>query len=374
MKKTINYYFLGLAFFLLVSGFLFLSTLSAIASLQVFGNTNYYLFRQLTSISIGLVLGLITFKIPLPFLKKVSPILLLVNFIALILVFMPFVGIKLWGASRWVSIGGYSFQPSEFFKITAILYISAWLSNKFSVNSKKNWLIVAKKGYYTFIQTYLPFISVLGVITIILILQRDMSTLGIISITLITMYFMADTPVWQTILTIIGGISAGLILIVSKPYRFERLLTFLHPGTDPLGIGYQVNQAKLAIGSGGIFGKGLGMSVQKFEFLPQAMSDSIFAILGEETGIVGCLILILLFLGFLYLGFKIANLATDKFSKLTAVGISTWIIFQAFINIASNIGLFPLSGIPLPFFSYGGSHIISEIIGVGLLLNISKNG
>jgi len=141
-----------------------------------------------------------------------------------------------------------------------------------------------------------------------------------------------------------------------------------------LGRGLQLKQSLIAVGSGGIFGEGLGMSTQKFGFLPEAMSDSIFAILGEETGMIGCVILVMLFVWFLWLGFKIARGAHDTFAKLTAVGITTWIVFQSFINIASTIGMFPLSGIPLPFFSYGGSHIIAEMIGVGLLLNISKNG
>jgi len=163
-------------------------------------------------------------------------------------------------------------------------------------------------------------------------------------------------------------------LIIREPYRIQRLLIFLHPETDPLGIGFHLRQSLIAIGSGGIFGKGLGMSTQKFGFLPEAMSDSVFAVLGEETGIIGCSILILLFLLFLFLGFKIAKSSTDKFSKLTAVGITVWIVSQAFINITSTLGLFPISGIPLPFFSYGGSHIISEMIAIGLLLNISKNG
>jgi len=154
----------------------------------------------------------------------------------------------------------------------------------------------------------------------------------------------------------------------------QRFLVFLHPEADPLGVGFQLKQSLLAVGSGGIFGKGLGMSTQKFGYLPQAMSDSMFAILGEETGIIGCTILLLLFLAFCWQAIKIANNSSDKFGKLIAIGITVWFMTQAFMNIASAIGIFPLSGIPLPFFSYGGSHIISELIAVGLLLNISKHG
>jgi cell division protein FtsW len=374
MKRHINYYFLAISAILLVCGILFLSTLSAIASLQVFGNTTHYVFHQLIAVAIGLFFGAIAFKIPLPFLKKVAPILLALNVLALFAVFLPGVGTKFGGASRWISIGGIAFQPSEFFKITIILYFSAWLANRFSPSSTKNWVAAAKKGYDSVIRVFLPFLLFLVIIGIVFFLQSDISTLGIISVSLIAIYFMAETPLWQTVVTVLGGIGGGLILIITEPYRFHRILTFLNPSIDPLGIGHQAKQSKLAIGSGGLFGKGLGMSVQKFGFLPESMTDSIFAVIGEELGLIGCTILVGLFVSFTYLGFKIAAKATDKFSRLTAIGFSTWIIFQTFINMASAIGLFPLSGIPLPFFSYGGSHMISEIIAVGIILNISKNG
>lgn len=374
MNRRINYYFLITVIFLVVFGFLFLSALSAIASLRTFGNTNYYLFHQLFALFIGLVAGLVLYKIPLSFLKKASPFLLAANILLLVVVFLPGMGSKFGGAQRWISIGGASFQPSEFLKITAVLYLSAWLSNKFSEHSKKSWMSLAKKGYDNLIKVYVPFLCLLGIIAITLYFQKDASTLGIISISLLVVYFAAGTPLWHTMVSVAGGISAGIMLIIVEPYRVQRFLVFLHPETDPLGIGFHIRQSLMAIGSGGIFGKGLGMSTQKFGFLPEAMSDSVFSILGEETGIIGTSILILLFIVFLWQSLKIANATSDKFSRLTAIGIATWIVTQAFMNIASNIGVFPVSGIPLPFFSYGGSHIISELIGVGILLNISKNG
>jgi len=374
MKRLINYYFLILSIVLIVLGLLFLATLSAPQSLQIFQNTNYYFFHQLISVAIGFVLCIVIFRIPLRFLKKITPILFFINLLLLVAVFLPFIGTEFWGASRWISIGKNTFQPSEFLKITAILYLSSWLSSKFSENTKSSWITIAKKGYYNLTRVFLPFLLLLATITILLYLQKDISTLGIIAATLIIIYFVAATPLWHTILAfIMGSISVALFIII-EPYRLQRFLTLLNPESDPLGKGLQIKQSLIAIGSGGIFGKGLGMSTQKFGFLPQAMSDSVFAILGEETGIIGSSILIILFLLFLYFGFKIANSATDKFSKLTAVGITTWIVLQAFTNIASSIGLIPLSGIPLPFFSYGGSHLIAEIIGVGLLLKISKSG
>ena len=213
MKQAINYYFLGLATLLTLLGLLFLSTLSAIASLQIFGNTNYYLFHQLFSIIIGLVLGTIIFKTPLHFLKKISPFLLLINLLALAIVFLPILGTKFWGASRWISIGNYTFQPSEFFKITAIVYLAAWLSNKHSEHPKKNWVGLAKNGYNDFIKIYIPFLIFLGVIVVMFILQRDISTLGIITIALLAIYFTAQTPLWHTLVSIGIGIGGFLALI-----------------------------------------------------------------------------------------------------------------------------------------------------------------
>jgi len=373
MEEHISHYFLILSAALIVLGLLFIATLSAPQSLQFFGNTNYYLFHQLFSVAVGLILSIIIFKIPLHFLKKVSPILLGINILLLAAVFLPFIGTKLWGASRWISIGNNTFQPSEFLKITVILYLASWLSNKFSPTVKKNWTFSIKRGHDNFIHIFLPFLALLTVISIMLYLQSDISTLGIIAVTLITVYFISDTPLWHTILVFLLGLVSTAVFIMIEPYRLQRVLTLLRPEADPLGKGLQIKQSLIAVGSGGIFGKGLGMSTQKFGFLPQAMSDSVFAIIGEETGIIGCFILISLFLLFLYFGLRIANSTNDTFYKLTAVGIITWITFQAFVNIASIIGLFPITGIPLPFFSYGGSHLIAEIIGLGLLLKISRN-
>lgn len=374
MHKHINYYFLGLVIFLIGFGLLFLSTLSSLTSLNFFGTTNYYLFRQLIRIGIGIVACFVAYKMPLSFLKKVSPWILLINLFFLIAALSPWLGVNLKGASRWISIGGFSFQPSEFLKISAVVYLSALLSNRFSETTKKGWMVSAKKGLHNFSRVFLPFLALLISVIVILKYQRDLSTLGIVVATLIIVYFSAGTPLWHILLSFVLASVSAVVFIAREQYRLDRLTVFFHPQTDPLGIGLQMKQSIIAMGSGGFFGKGLGMSIQKFSRLPEAMTDSIFAILGEETGIFGCTILVVLFVVFFYLGLKIAYASGDSFSRLTAIGITFWITFQAFVNITSSVGLFPLSGIPLPFFSYGGSHIIAELIGVGILLNISKNG
>jgi len=376
VKKQFNYLLFFLVIILNVFGLLFLATLSVTASLKVSDSASYYFYffhQVLYGLLPGLILGFIAFKTPIPLIKKIAPWILLANLIVLSLVFLPFFGFKFWGAKRWLNLGFASLQPSEFFKITAILYLSAWLSNRVSDVNQKGWISKAKTGYYNLLYIFIPFAVFLALISVILILQPDVSTLGVISLTLLAVYFSAKTPLWHSLSIVVGGIGALLLLIKFEPYRLDRLLIFLHPETDPLGKGFQIKQSLIALGSGGFFGKGLGMSSQKFGFLPQAMTDSVFAIMGEELGIIGCLILVALFVFFFWLGIKVARSSNDRFSKLAAIGITFWITLQAFINMASSVGIFPLAGIPLPFFSYGGSHLVTELIGIGLLLNISKN-
>ncbi len=358
---------------MLFFGFLFLACISAPASLQRFGTTNYYLFHQiLFGLLPGLALGFIVYKIPLDFFKKWATVILATNLFLMLLVFLPFLGTKTSGAQRWLNFGFFSFQPSEFLKITAILYLAAWISSKLSEANAQGWKFNLKKGYHNLIYVFVPFIIFLSVISIILIFQPDLSTLGIIGATLLVMYFSAKTPLWHTALTVGLGVLAFLLLIKFEPYRLDRWLIFINPESDPLGSGFQLRQSLISLGSGGIFGKGLGMSTQKFGYLPQAMSDSVFAIIGEELGIIGCVAVIILFALFFWQGVRMAKTTNDRFSKLAAVGIVFWITLQAFINISSSAGVFPLAGIPLPFFSYGSSHLVAELIGAGLLLNISK--
>ena len=197
--------------------------------------------------------------------------------------------------------------------------------------------------------------------------------MGIIVLVAVLMYFSVGTPFWHSVFMVVAGLSALVFLVKTAPYRFNRILAFFKPEIDPMGISYQIKQSLIAIGSGGIFGLGLAMSYQKFGFLPQSMSDSIFSIYAEETGFIGSLFLILLFLFFFWQGCRLFKKKSDEFSRLLTLGICSWISIQALVHIGSMIAVFPLTGIPLPFISYGGSHLLAEMIGVGILLNISKN-
>ncbi len=367
-----DYILIGVLVILVILGVLIVYSVSASFSQERFGQTFYYLKRQiLFGFLPGAILAFLFFKIPLALLKKIVLILFLISLGFLGMVFIPNLGVSIGGATRWISLGPVSFQPSELLKLTFIIYLASWLT-KSDFSSLKERSKNQKKGINEKMKL-IAFLIVIGLISLFLIFQPDLSTLGLIISIAILMYFSAKTPFWYTILIVLI-ISGSLIALVKlAPYRMERLLVFLNPGIDPMGMGYQSKQALITVGSGGISGLGLGMSLQKFGFLPHPIADSIFAIFAEETGFIGSLILISLFLIFFWRGFEISKKSPNKFSKLVALGISSWIALQAFLHIGSMIGLLPLTGIPLPFISYGASHLIVELIGVGILLNISKN-
>ena len=356
MKEKKPDYFLLATFLALISlGILVLAGISAPFSQEKFGYTTYYLFHQIKfGLLPGIFLAFLFYKIPLSSLKKWSFAFLLSAIVFLGLVFVPHIGISSGGASRWLNLGLFSFQPSEFLKISFIIYLSAWLSKK---EVHKN---------------FIPFLIIISSISLFLIEQPDVSTLGIIVFVAILMYFSVGTPSWHTLVMIFSSLAALAVLVKIAPYRFNRVLVLLKPDIDPMGIGYQIKQSLIAIGSGGLFGLGLGMSNQKFDFIPQTMSDSIFSIYAEETGFFGSIILISLFIFLFLQGYKLFRRTDDRFSQLLILGICSWITFQAIIHIGAMIAVFPLTGIPLPFISYGGSHLIAEMAGAGLLLNISR--
>jgi len=353
---------------LLIFGVLILSSVSAVFSQEKFGKSTYYFIHQMIwGVGIGFLFGFIAFKIPLSFFKKGAGFFLFVNLALMVLVFIPGLAIISGGAPRWINFGFFTFQPSELLKLAFIIYLSAWLANRTSKKTlkkdKRNWSF-----------TLLPFLFILGFIGLLLHFQSDASTLALIIAVGILLYFLSNTPLWHTLLLSSIAVGGFLFLITFTSYRINRVWVLLGLIKDPMGLGYQIKQALITIGSGGIFGLGLGMSNQKFGgFLPQTMSDSIFAVFAEEAGFVGSFVLISLFLIFLWRSFKIAKNSRDKFSQFFCIGISSWICLQAFINIGAMIGILPLTGIPLPFIGYGGSHIVAELIGIGILLNISKH-
>ncbi|MDP3093223.1 MAG: FtsW/RodA/SpoVE family cell cycle protein [bacterium] len=366
--KKPDYILLLASLTLLLLGILILSSVSAVFSMENFGEPDYLLKHQLLyGLLPGMAFGLAAFLIPLEVIKKVCFWLFFANLLFLGLLVSSKIGLNLFGASRWLKIGPVVFQPSEFLKLSLILYLSAWFSSQdFSLKT------YAKSRFFSRLKPLVPFLMIIGVITALLALQPDIGTLGVIVLIGAAIFFVSGTPFWQNLSIWTFGLGILALLVKLAPYRLNRWLVFINPDFDPMGRGYQLKQALIAIGSGGVLGLGLGMSRQKFGFLPQTIGDAIFPVFAEEAGFLGAVVLILVFLVFLWQGFRISRRSKDAFSRLAGAGISFWIGFQALINICSMTGLFPLTGVPLPFISYGGSHLTAELIGLGILLNISK--
>lgn len=360
IEKKSDKILLGVVFALLIFGLMMIASAGIAYSKSRFGDPYFFFKRQLIGVSIGLVVFYLTQRINYNFWKKISLPVFIASIILLILVFIPGIGSKIYGASRWIQLGVVSFQPSEMLKIALIIYLAAWLDSR------------GEKAR-DFFEGLVPFLIIMGLVGFLLIKQPDMGTLGVVILLAISIFFVAGSKISHMFFMAASGIMALFALIKMESYRMERLMVFLHPELDPRGVGYQINQALLAIGSGGIFGVGLGHSLQKFNYLPEPVGDSIFAIIGEELGFFGCVAVILLIFILTARGLKIAKNAPDLFSRLMAVGISSWIFFQATINMAAISGLIPLTGIPLPFISYGGTSIVFLMAGVGILLNISKH-
>jgi cell division protein FtsW len=347
-------------FILITFGLVMIASAGISYSRSRFGDPYYFFKHQLFyGVMPGILILYITQKINYNFWKKFSFPLFVLSIIFLILVFVPGFGSKVYGASRWLRLGIFSFQPSEMLKLSIIIYLAAWLESR----SEK------VKDFY---EGFVPFLIIIGLISFFLIKQPDVGTLGVIILISISIFFVSGAKISHMFLMGATGIMALGAIIKLESYRMDRFLVFLHPELDPRGIGYQINQALLAIGTGGLFGVGLGHSMQKFNYLPEPVGDSIFAIIAEELGLLGASFLIFLFVYLAIRGLKIAKAAPDNFAKFMSVGIVIWIVFQAFINIAAISGLVPLTGIPLPFISYGGTSIIFLMAGAGILLNISK--
>ncbi|PIW37225.1 MAG: putative lipid II flippase FtsW [Candidatus Kerfeldbacteria bacterium CG15_BIG_FIL_POST_REV_8_21_14_020_45_12] len=346
---------------ILVLGLIMLSSASSVLSYQNYGDSYYLLKHQMLY---GLLIGGIAFyamsKINYHYWRSSAFPIAVITMLLLFAVFIPGVGVELLGAKRWINLGGFLFQPSEVVKLTFLIYLAAWLEKQGKEVTDPNFGLM-------------PFLIMLGsLVLLIAVAQRDLGTTIVIAVISIVVYFVAGAP-WRHLGLIgLGGLMAVAALIKVAPYRAARLTVFLNPEVDPQGIGYHVNQALLAIGSGGLFGLGLGHSRQKFNYLPEVATDSIFAIVAEELGFVFAVILVLLFLAFTIQALRVAKGASDRFGQLVAVGIAVWIGFQAFVNVGAMLSLLPLTGIPLPFISYGSSSMITLLAAAGLLANISR--
>lgn len=345
---------------LVVAGFLIFSSASlGLLSKNSIKYTNVAFNQTFFGLFLGSLACLVTSKIPFEFYKKNAFFLLIAGFIFTLLVFVPGLGVSHGGAKRWVTFKVISFQPSEILKIAYIIYFAAWVAR-------------AKDKVKTFSHGLLPFIIITGLVGAVLLAQPDTDTF-MVTVAGGLAIFLAGGGRWKHIalLVLVGIIGLGVVAY-ARPYVMSRITTFISPDKNAQGSGYQIQQSLIAVGSGGLYGRGFGQSIQKFNFLPEPIGDSIFAVSAEEFGFIGSTLLILLFVFFALRGLKIAASVPDPFGRLLIVGIVILIISQAFVNIGAMVGILPLSGIPLPFVSHGGTALFIALAEAGIILNVSK--
>ena len=317
-----------------------------------------------TQLSLGLIPGVIAVLVlrylPPKTIERLAPFAYLAAILATLLVFVPGLGEAYNGARRWVDIGITTVQPGEFLKVGVVLMLA--------------WYLAKMKGKLDDLRTGLiPFAAIVGIPCLILLLQPNTSTVLVLGATALAMYFLAGAP-WRDILIILAGAALVLVLLVmTRPYLMHRILTFVDPSQNGQTTGYQIQQSLIAIGSGGIAGRGFGQSAQKFNYLPEAHGDSVFAVYSEEFGFVGAIVLVILFALFALRGFAIAADGATLFAALAATGLTLVITLSAFLNIGAMLGVLPLTGLPLPFISHGGTALLTVLASVGIILNVAAH-
>ncbi len=373
MFRRADYLLLGTALVLTLFGLAMVSSVSVFESYQLTQkfvvqgtwtepSNAFYLWRTFLHVLAGLAAMTVMAIIPYRLWERYARPLFIFTIISLLISFIPAFGNNYGTARSWVHIGFINYQPSEFFKMTLIFYLAVWLQKKESSIS-------------TFKEGFVPFVILLCLSTFLVAIQPDLGSFLVFSCIASVMFFIAGGNLFHLLLGAVSAALLGLPVILNEQYVRNRFLAFLNP-TDPTiaeGIGFQIKQALIAIGSGGIFGVGYGKSIQKFGYLPEVQSDTIFAAMAEELGFLRMMIVLGLFGIFVIRGYRVAINAPDRFGFMVATGITTWIAAQTILNIMVNLALFPLTGLTLPFISYGGSSLISVLAGVGVLLNISMH-
>ncbi len=344
---------------ILTFGIIMLSSASAVVSYIKYGDAYHYLKHQLFPLTFGLFVFWFVSRIDYHLWRKYAFWFLLISIVFLLLVFVPGLSANYGKARSWIKIFGFSLQPSEFVKLSVLLYLAAWLEG---MGSRVKG---ATRGFG-------PFLIILGIIASLMLMQPDLGTLSIVAITSLIVYFIGGGRLRHITLIALFGIFALSAMVQLRPYQMNRFKCLLNPDFSKNDICYQVNQSLIAIGSGGFWGRGLGESRQKYMYLPEVSGDSIFAIIGEEVGFVFSSFLVVCFLLLFWRGYLVAKYAPDEFGRILAIGIVSWLVMQAIINISGMINIMPMTGVPLPFVSYGGSAMLSALAAVGILVNISK--
>jgi cell division protein FtsW len=334
-------------------GLVFIFESSSVRSFNETGSSFYYFKYQAMWVILGIVVMIIFSFINYHKLYYFAFSCMLLTIFLLVIVLVPGIGHKVGGARRWIDFGFFRLQPTEMAKFSIILYLSSWLVNR------------ERKRFFSFL-------ILVGILMFLIFLQPDMGSALIVFSLSVTIYFLAGIDLIYLFMFLPVSVITFYFLIKLSPYRFNRLLAFFNPSLDPLGITYHINQILISLANGGLFGQGFGVSRQKYMFLPEAHTDSIFAIIGEEVGFVGSFILLFLFLALSYRLFQVTVRTPDRFGRLLAGGIFTFFNLQIIFNLAGVVNLMPLTGVPLPFVSYGGSNLLVTFALIGILINIAK--
>lgn len=352
-QKHVDFGLLLVVGLLVVFGLVMVYDSSVVQAFKDFNNKYFYIRQQLIWVVLGSAALIFFSKFNFHYLKRLALPFLIIAFLMLLAVFIPELGVNAGGAHRWLKLGPVTVQPAEIIKLASIIFFAALFEKKI------------KNG---------PFFLVVGAVSLIVgVLQKDLGSVVVYFLTAFTMYIFAGARLKYMLGVFPFAILAGIGFILSSTYRQQRVMAFLDPFSDPQGYTYHISQVLIALGSGGFWGLGIGQSRQKFEYIPEVTTDSIFAIVGEELGFIGSVFLIGLFLVLLYKCSQIVEETTDGFGKLLAFGLTSWIATQTVVNLAAMVSLIPLTGVPLPFISYGGSALLVNLVAIGILLNISRS-
>ncbi len=361
MIRKIRINLFTISVILICVGIVMIYSSSSIYALEKYHDDFFFLKRHMAFLLIGAFLTFLVMIVDYRRLRGFSRPLLLISLFLLVLVLIPGIGREVSGARRWFRFKFISFQPSELANMAIIIYISDFLSRKGDVIKQ-------------FFKGFLPPMCVLGLTALLILMQPDLGTTLAIGMVVFIMLFVAGVRGTYLLSVVLASIPALYLLIFSVPYRRSRIMSFLNPWLDPKGSGFQIIQSQIALGSGGIFGLGLGHSKQKLFYLPAAHTDFIFSIIGEELGLLGTLGIIILFIIFIQQGLKIIKNSTDKFGYFLSLGLVLMLTLKAVINIGVSCGVLPTKGLPLPFISYGGSSLVFDMLSLGILINIARTG
>ncbi|WHZ23235.1 MAG: peptidoglycan glycosyltransferase FtsW [Nitrospira sp.] len=351
---------LAVTLILALVGLVMVFSASAVVAGNRFHDPWYFLKRQLAWLGAGLLVMHVVSRIDYVIWRKLAIPLLLLTTVLLVLVLVPSLGSAAKGARRWLHVGPINIQPAELTKFVAVMYVASYVSKK-------------QDHLTQFARGLLPPLIILASLSGLVLLEPDLGTVVVMGLVAVTLLFLAGARIKHLALLSLCALSAVVLLIVGSPYRLKRLLMFLDPSKDPSGAGFQITQSFLAFGSGGAFGVGLGEGKQKLFFLPEAHTDFVLALIGEELGLIGSVTIVLLFGLFVFKGFQVAGRARNQFGRHLAMGITMLIGMQALVNAGVVTGLLPTKGLTLPFVSYGGSSLVANLFGVGILLSISRD-